>query len=319
MAILITGCSGFIGFHVCELLLKKKWKVFGIDNLNNYYDVNLKKARLSILKKYTDFFFYKADIANKKKIEKIIKKNKIKYIIHLAAQAGVRNSITEPDKYFKSNILGFYNILNISKDNKINHLIFSSTSSVYGDSRRLPLNEKTNSDSPLSFYAATKKSNEVMAHSYSNIFKLPITVLRLFTVFGNYGRPDMAIHKFTENIRNNLKIDLYNKGKHFRDFTHIDKVTNVIEKLIYKPPSSKIPFELYNVASGNKTKITVLKKMIEKSLNKKSKVKYSDFKKGDVFQTHADINKINNKLKLRVDKNLQENIKKYVDWFEDFY
>ena len=197
----------------------------------------------------------------------------------------MRKSIKDPDKYFKSNILGFYNILNLSRNLNISHFIFSSTSSVYGNNKKLPFTENTNSDFPLSFYAATKKSNEVMAHSYANIYKLPTTILRLFTVFGTFGRPDMAIHKFTKSIKNNNKINLYNDGKHYRDFTHIDKVTTIIEKLIGKPPLSKIPFSIYNVASGRKTRITTIKKMIEKSLNKKSKVKYSSLKRGCISNT----------------------------------
>ncbi|MDC0233079.1 GDP-mannose 4,6-dehydratase [Pelagibacteraceae bacterium] len=320
MNILVTGCCGFIGFHLTKNLCgNKKNKIFGIDNLNNYYDVRLKKARLNILQKSNNFQFYKIDISNKKKLETVFQKKRFKCIIHLAAQAGVRNSIIDPDKYFKSNILGFYNVLNLSRDLNIGHFIFSSTSSVYGNNKIVPFSENTNSDFPLSFYAATKKSNEVIAHSYSNIYKLPTTILRLFTVFGTYGRPDMAIHKFTKNIKNNNIINLYNDGKHYRDFTHIDKVTTVIEKLISKPPAGKIPFAIYNVASGRKTRITTIKKMIEKSLNKKSKVKYSGFKKGDVFQTHANVKKIKNKLNLKSDINLQKNIKQFVDWYEKFY
>ncbi len=320
MNILVTGCCGFIGFHLAKILSgNKKYKIFGIDNIDDYYDVNLKKARLNILQQSNNFQFYKIDISNKKKLERVFQKKRVKCIIHLAAQAGVRKSIKDPDKYFKSNILGFYNILNLSRNLNISHFIFSSTSSVYGNNKKLPFTENTNSDFPLSFYAATKKSNEVMAHSYANIYKLPTTILRLFTVFGTFGRPDMAIHKFTKSIKNNNKINLYNAGKHYRDFTHIDKVTTIIEKLISKPPLGKIPFSIYNVASGRKTRITTIKEIIEKSLNKKSKVKYSSLKKGDVFQTHANVKKIKNKLNLKSDINLQKNIKQFVDWYEEFY
>ena len=206
MKVLITGAAGFIGFHLSKKLLNEHYIVFGIDNLNNYYDVNLKKDRVSYLNKSKNFIFNKIDLSSKKKINKIIEQNKIKYIVHLAAQAGVRYSIDHQEFYFKNNIEGFFNILEISKINKIKHLIFASTSSVYGNNSKFPLTEQMNTDKPLSFYAATKKSNEVMAYSYSNIYKLPSTALRFFTVYGPYGRPDMSLFKFTKAILSNKKI-----------------------------------------------------------------------------------------------------------------
>ena len=212
MKILVTGSAGFIGFHVSDYLLKNNNTVIGIDNINDYYDVNLKKSRLKILKKNKNFFFYKFDLINANKLEDLIKKFKVKYIVHLAAQAGVRYSIENPKTYFKNNLEVFFNILEASKKNNIKHLIFASTSSVYGENNNFPLKENDNTDKPISFYAATKKSNEILAHSYSYIYNLPCTALRFFTVYGPYGRPDMALFKFTKNILENKKIQLYNNG-----------------------------------------------------------------------------------------------------------
>ena len=212
MNILVTGCAGFIGFHTCQKLINKKYKVLGIDNLNNYYDVELKKNRLKILKNNKSFIFFKNDL-NLKFLNQKIKKFNIKIIIHLAAQAGVRYSIKNPSTYFDNNILGFFNILEASRINKINHLIFASSSSVYGNNKNIKFKENDCTDYPESFYAASKKSNEVMAYSYSKIYKIPVTGLRFFTVYGPYGRPDMAIYKFTKSILQGDKIELYNMEK----------------------------------------------------------------------------------------------------------
>ena len=238
--ILITGCAGFIGYHVVNNLISNdKFHVIGVDNINNYYDVNLKKSRLKNLLTYKNFKFYKLDINNKKKICSICKKYKIKIIINLAAQAGVRYSTENPKKYFDSNLKGFFNILEISREISLEHLITASSSSVYGNQKKFPLNESNNTDNPLSFYAATKKSNEVMAHAYSNIYKTPITCLRIFTAFGIYGRPDMALFQFTKNILKRNKITVFNKGNHERDFTHVDFIADSIIGLINKPPKKK--------------------------------------------------------------------------------
>ena len=246
MKILITGAAGFIGFHLSKKLLNEHYIVFGIDNLNNYYDVNLKKDRVSYLNKSKNFIFNKIDLSNKKKINKIIEQNKIKYIVHLAAQAGVRYSIDHPEFYFKNNLEGFFNILEIAKINKIKHLIFASTSSVYGNNSKFPLTEQMNTDQPLSFYAATKKSNEVMAYSYSNIYKLPSTALRFFTVYGPYGRPDMSLFKFTKAILSNKKISFFNSGDHIRDFTYVDDIVDGVLAALDNPRC----YEIYNLGRG---------------------------------------------------------------------
>ena len=232
--ILITGCAGFIGFHLSNTLIKSnKYNVYGIDNLNNYYSKKLKNHRLNILKKNKNFFkFSKADISNKTKLSSIFKKHKFHIVINLAAQAGVRYSIENPETYYKSNINGFFNILNCSLEQKVSHLLFASTSSVYGNTNKFPITENFTTDKPLSFYAATKKCNEVMAYSYSNIYKMPITAMRFFTVYGPLGRPDMSLFKFTKLIKENKKIDLFNNGNHVRDFTYVDDIVDGIYSLI---------------------------------------------------------------------------------------
>ncbi len=319
MKILITGCAGFIGFHLSKTLLKKNHIIFGIDNMNQYYDINLKNNRLKILKKYKSFFFKRCDILEKNKINKFVKINKIKIIIHLAAQAGVRHSINKPKEYFKSNIEGFFNILEISKNNKINHLIFASTSSVYGDYNKFPLKENYNTDNPLSFYAASKKTNEVMAYSYSNIYSLPSTALRFFTVYGPYGRPDMALFKFTKSIINNETIDLYNSGKHFRDFTYIDDIIKGIVSIINKPSKDKVPFNIFNIGNGSSSKLSIYLKNIETFLNKKAIINKLPLQLGDVIKTHADINKLNKYSGYKSKTNIKNGIKNFIKWYLKYY
>ena len=320
MSILVTGCAGFIGYHLCEkLLIKSKKKIYGIDNLNNYYDLKLKKSRLVNLSKNKKFNFKKIDITNNFLLNNYIKKHKIKFIIHLAAQAGVRHSIKNPKAYFESNLLGFFNILESARSNNIKHLIFASTSSVYGNSNDFPLSEKSNSSNPLSFYAATKKSNEVMAHSYSNIFKLPSSGLRFFTVYGPYGRPDMALFKFSEAIIKSKFIDLYNNGNHTRDFTYIDDVVESIIKIIHKIPKNNIPFEIYNVGNSHPQKLRKFLKEIELNLNKKSKKNLLKIQAGDVVKTHANINKIAKLTNFRPEINIKEGIKNFIEWYKKYY
>ena len=231
--ILVTGCAGFIGFHLCMKLIKRKYDVYGLDNLNNYYDLNLKKDRLKILKK-NKLKFFKYDLLSKNQIDFILSKKKIDIVIHLAAQAGVRYSIKNPKTYLDNNIQGFFNILDSSQKFKIKHFIYASTSSVYGFQKKMPFVEKLSTDKPLSFYAATKKCNEILAYSYSTIHKLPTTGLRFFTVYGPFGRPDMSLFKFANAILRNRKLDLYNHGNHSRDFTHIDDITEYIFKILNK-------------------------------------------------------------------------------------
>jgi UDP-glucuronate 4-epimerase len=319
MKILVTGCAGFIGFHLSSYLLKKNINVIGIDNINNYYDISLKKNRLKILKAHKNFSFNKLDLINKKKLDLIVKKNRIKIIIHLAAQAGVRYSIKNPNSYFKNNLEVFFNILEVSRLYKINHLMFASTSSVYGENNHNPSEENFSTDKPLSFYAATKKSNEIMAYTYSNIFKLPCTGLRFFTVYGPYGRPDMALFKFTKNILENKKIELFNNGNHARDFTYIDDVVDGIYSLIKKPNKQLIPFSIFNIGNGNSQKLKKYIKLIEKNLNLKAKIKKLPLQLADIKNTHSDISKLNLYTGYKPKVGIKVGVKRFIDWYKEYY
>jgi len=318
--ILLTGCAGFIGFHTTKKLCDKNIFVIGVDNLDSYYDVELKKERIKFLKKYykNKFKFLNLDINDLKILNKI-KNNKIDYIIHLAAQAGVRHSIKNPDKYFDNNIKGFYNMLKAAVDKKVKHFIYASSSSVYGNNDSYPSKEINNTDKPLSFYAASKKCNEVMAYSFSNIYKIPTTGLRFFTVFGPYGRPDMALFKFTKKIINNKSIDLFNNGNHVRDFTYIDDIVNGIYKILTKIPKTDIPYEIINIGSGKPRTLNYFLKIIEKVLSKKSKKKYLEYQKGDVLKTSADISKLKKKINFKTNINFEDGIKNFIKWYKKFY
>jgi UDP-glucuronate 4-epimerase len=333
MKILVTGAAGFIGFHVSSLLLKKNFNVYGIDNLNNYYDVNLKLSRLKILKDNNNFYFQKIDIRNYKILFNYVKKNNIDVILNLAAQAGVRYSLINPKSYIDSNIYGFLNILEVSRHLKIKNLLTASTSSVYGLNGNFPLSENKIADHPIQLYAATKKSNEMMAHSYSHLFKIPITCLRFFTVYGPWGRPDMALFKFTKSILENKQIKLFNHGNHARDFTYVDDVSKVIFKLIKKPAkpnkywkakkpdpaTSTAPFRIYNVSNGNKVPIKFFLNEIEKNLNQKAKIKYLPLQKGDIKQTLSSTLLLDKFLKMHNKTNYKIGIKKFIQWYIKFY
>ena len=319
MRILVTGCAGFIGYHLCLKLLNDKTnKVFGIDNINDYYDINLKKKRLSNLKKkFKKFIFYKKDICDLNFLQNNFLKNKYDVVVNLAAQAGVKYSIDNPKAYLESNIFGFFNILELSRINKIKHLIYASTSSVYGLNNNFPLKEETDTNHPLSFYAATKKSNEIMAHSYSNIYGLPCTGVRLFTVYGPYGRPDMSLFKFTKAILESKIVNLFNFGNHVRDFTYIDDATNAVVKLIDKPPRKKIPYAIYNIASSKPRNLKFFLKMIEKFLGKKAKIKYKTLQLGDVKKTFASIKLLQKKVGFVPNTDIEQGIEKFIEWYRN--
>lgn len=322
MNILITGCAGFIGFSYClkELNKRSKLKIIGLDNINNYYDVKLKKDRLKILSKFKNFKFVKCDISNYSVLKKIVKNYKVNKILHLAAQAGVRYSIFNPDVYFESNLKGFYNVLKVAQENKVKHFVFASTSSVYGVKKKYPISEKDNTDNPLSFYAATKKCNEILAYSFSNIHKLPCTGLRFFTVYGPYGRPDMALFKWTRAMINNSKLDLYNNGNHYRDFTYIDDVCEYIDKIVKKPPKLKIPYQVFNIGNSKPHKITKMINSLKYFLKiKRPKIKLKPMQTGDVHKTHADSKKIEKYTykKDRIELNI--GIKNFVDWYKIYF
>ena len=332
MKILITGSSGFIGFHLSKLLLEKGNSVYGIDSMNNYYDVNLKKARLNILKKYRKFNFSKANLENSKRIKNIFNKVKPKIVIHLAAQAGVRYSIDKPKVYLKSNIDGTFNVIEASHEIKVKHLIMASSSSVYGANKKIPFKEIDKTETQLSIYAATKKANESMAHAYSNIWKIPITMLRFFTVYGPWGRPDMALFKFTRGILKNKKVNIYNYGKMYRDFTYIDDIVNGIALLINKAPNIKqknkykndslspiAPFRILNI--GNTKKIFLLDfiKQIEYELGKKAIKNYMPLQKGDVKQTLSNTSLLKKITGYNSKTNYKIGIKNFISWYNKYY
>ena len=320
MKVLVTGCAGFIGYHVVlKLLNLKKYKVYGIDNLNNYYDVDLKKNRLKELKKNKKFIFKKLDINNNNEIKKIFYNKKFEIIIHLAAQAGVRYSIHNPKVYFDSNISGFFNIIENSRINKVRHLIFASTSSVYGNNDKFPLKEEFNTDKPLSFYAASKKTNEIIAYSYSNIYKLPTTALRFFTVYGPMGRPDMSLYLFTKSMIKNVHLNIFNKGNHIRDFTYVNDVVECIIRIINKPPKNTIPYEVYNIGGNKPEKLMNFVKIISKNLNIKPKIIYKSLQQGDVYKTHASIKKLSKKINYLPKTTIKTGIKNFINWYKNYY
>lgn len=333
MKILITGCVGFIGFHLSKKLVLNGHTVIGIDSINNYYDTKIKFDRLKILKNVSNkFIFKKGDISNSSFVEKIFKKFKIDQVVNLAAQAGVRYSIKNPKAYLESNLIGFFNILDCSNRYKVNHLIYASTSSVYGNNSKLPFKESRHADHPIQFYAATKRSNELMAHSYSSLYKLPTTGLRFFTVYGPWGRPDMALFIFTKNILEGKKIDLFNYGNHIRDFTYVDDIVEPILRLINKPinlknkkikltdPSeSSAPFKIYNIGNNDPKKLMQFVRAIEKKLEIKAKINFKPLQKGDVYETYADTSKLLLATKYKSKTSMENGIGNFVDWFRDYY
>ncbi len=313
---LVTGAAGFVGFHLTKKLLEKNYKVIGVDNMNNYYDINLKKDRIRILKKFNNFTFKKIDIANYKSLENIFKKLKNFIVINLAAQAGVRYSLKNPSTYIKSNLLGFWNVLDLSKKYKSNHFVYASSSSVYGENNKVPFSELDNTDKPIQLYAATKKSNEVISYSYSSLYKLRTTGLRFFTVYGPWGRPDMAIFKFTKNILRKKKILVHNNGNHHRDFTYIDDIVNGI--IFASLKKKKNNFEIYNIGNGQPVYLKTLIKKIEKILKMKAKIDYLPRQKGDMIRTYASTTKFNKMFKNKF-TSLDKGLVNFIEWFKNYY
>ena len=318
MKVLVTGCAGFIGFHVAKKLLANGNVVIGIDNLNNYYDISLKNKRLEILKSFKKFTFKKVDICNSTKLNSIFKQNKIQNIIHLAAQAGVRYSLMRPKSYINSNINGFFNIIECCRYYGVVKLLYASTSSVYGNQKKFPLKEDFNTDSPIQLYAATKKSNELMAKAYSHLFNFQTIGMRFFTVYGPWGRPDMALFKFTKKILSNREIEIYNYGNHIRDFTYIDDVTEIIVRL-NKTKKIKKNSEIFNIGNSNPVKLIDYIHQIEKSLNKKAKKKYLPLQAGDSKQTHSNTKKLHKILNYRPKVNFRNGVNNFVKWYRNHY
>ena len=326
--ILVTGVAGFIGFHVCKRLLEQNVSVIGIDNINDYYDINLKKARLRELEKINsnnkseEFIFFKCNLEDKSQLDKIFKKFQPNVIIHLAAQAGVRYSIKNPSVYISSNLVGFGNILESCRKIKIDHFLYASSSSIYGGNKKVPFSESDFVDSPVSLYAATKKANELMAHSYSHLYKIPCTGIRFFTVYGPWGRPDMALMIFTKAILASQPIRIFNHGKMYRDFTFIDDVTEAVFRLIKKPPSNEsllAPSRIINIGNNNPTSLKKFVEIIEKELKIKAIKLYEEIQLGEVEKTYADIDLMKKLINYHPTTPLEEGIKKFLIWYKKFY
>ncbi len=315
---LITGSAGFIGFHLSNKMLSKGFKVIGIDNLNNYYDVQLKKKRNNILKKNKNYTFKKIDIKDYKSLETVFKKKKIHKVIHLAAQAGVRYSLKNPKSYIDNNVNGFFNILEISKNYKVKKFVYASTSSIYGLQKKFPLKENFNTDNPIQLYAATKKSNELMATSYSHLYKMDTVGLRFFTVYGPWGRPDMALFKFTKNIIKDKPIEVFNKGKHVRDFTYVDDIVDGIIKIVLNK-KNKFGSKIFNIGNGKKIKLLKYIQLIEKNLKKKARKKFLPLQKGDVYKTHSDIRLIKKHYNYHPKTDVNHGVKKFIKWYISYF
>ncbi len=323
MKYLITGSSGFIGFHLAKKLLENKNNlVVGIDNMNDYYDVKLKEHRKKELESFSNYKFYKEDIANKQKIMDIFKGEKPDYVINLAAQAGVRYSIDHPDSYISSNLVGFYNILEACRYYPPKKLLFASSSSVYGANKKVPFSTTDPVDHPVSLYAATKKSDELMAYAYSHLYHIPVTGLRFFTVYGPNGRPDMAYYSFTKNIVEKKPIKVFNNGDMYRDFTYIDDIVmgiiNILPLTIKKDDNGTL-YKIYNIGNNHPVKIMDFIQILEKNIGMKAEKVYLPMQDGDVYETYADIDDLIKDTGFKPKTSLDEGLKKFVQWYFEYY
>ncbi|MDJ0514582.1 MAG: NAD-dependent epimerase [Methyloceanibacter sp.] len=333
MTILVTGAAGFIGYHTARALLDQGADVVGFDNLNDYYDVSLKEARLAELAPRNRFTFVKGDLSDKNAVETLLAKHSPDRVVHLAAQAGVRYSLTNPDEYITSNLVGFANILEACRYVGVEHLVYASSSSVYGANTKTPFSVHDNVDHPLSLYAATKKSNELMAHVYAHLYGLPVTGLRFFTVYGPWGRPDMAYFKFVNKILADEPIDVFNGGHHARDFTYIDDIVEAVVRVTERipkpnddwtgdrpdPGTSKAPFRLYNIGNNNPVQLMDFIADIEKALGRTAKKNYLPMQPGDVLETCADVADLFEDVGFSPRTDIEEGIRRFVAWYRTYY
>ncbi|HMH89106.1 MAG TPA: NAD-dependent epimerase [Steroidobacteraceae bacterium] len=333
MKLLVTGAAGFIGFHTARLLLERGDEVVGLDNLNAYYDPALKQARLDILKDYPQFRFVKADVADREAMEALFRAEQFQRVVHLAAQAGVRYSIENPHVYVHSNISGFLQVIEGCRRTQVEHLVYASTSSVYGANTHMPFSERQGVDHPLTLYAATKRANELMAHSYSSLYRLPTTGLRFFTVYGPWGRPDMALFLFTKNILAGLPIDVFNDGYHQRDFTYVDDIVKGVLAAVDhvatpdpaldsdhpNPSTSDVPYRIYNI--GNQTPVALLRyiEVLEQCLGKKAQKNLLPMQLGDLPDTWADVEALARDVGYRPCTDLETGVKQFVEWYLAYY
>ena len=320
--ILITGVAGFIGYHLAEKLLNNNYHIIGIDNLNDYYDPNLKKARLDNLNELSNFEFHKVDFIYNKKLIPIFENNQIDQVIHLGAQAGVRYSISNPQLYIDTNITGFLNILENSKNYKIENIIYASSSSIYGINDKMPFSENDKTEKQISMYGVSKKTNELMAHAYSNLYGLKTTGLRFFTVYGPWGRPDMAYYIFTRAIIKNKSIDLFNNGEQARSFTYINDIIEPIHRLVkinYEEKNIPGGHEIFNIGGTKQIKLLRFIDIIEGYIGKKAKINLKPMQKGDVKETNADIGKLEKITNYLPQTNIEKGLEKFIDWYMDYH
>ncbi len=322
--ILITGAAGFIGYHLSQRLLSQGIEVYGIDNMNDYYDVGLKKMRLSKLQQNDNFSFTEGDIADKEKVEGIFKSFRPDTVMNLAAQAGVRYSITNPDSYIKSNVIGFYNILECCRHYPVDHLVFASSSSVYGGNKKVPYSEADKVDNPISLYAATKKSDELLAYSYSHLYGIPATGLRFFTVYGPMGRPDMAYFGFAEKIMHGKKIDIYNNGDMLRDFTYIDDIVEGVTRILTHIPVPDDPtgakYKIYNIGNHNPVRLMDFITVLEKAIGREAEKNFMPMQPGDVYETYADVTELMKDVGFKPSTSIETGIQNFADWYlKDYY
>lgn len=319
---LVTGVAGFIGSFLAISLLKKGIRVIGIDNLNDYYDVSLKDERLLKLQQFDSFVFEKGDIADKEKVNEIFAKYRPNVVVNLAAQAGVRYSIDNPEAYIQSNIVGFFNILEGCRHFPVEHLVFASSSSVYGANTKVPFSTEDQVDHPVSLYAATKKSNELMAYSYSKLYKIKLTGLRFFTVYGPMGRPDMAYFKFARKIMNDEPIQIYNNGDMRRDFTYVDDIVTGISNILCNPPEEDENgafYHIYNIGNNKPEKLMDYIQVLEQKLGKEARKEFLPMQPGDVYQTYADVSELMNDFDFKPSTTIEEGLGKFAEWFKEYY
>ena len=327
--ILLTGCAGFIGFHTSKRLLQSGYEVVGLDNLSPLYNEGLKDARLAILSNLAGFQFVRGDIADIRCVRELFTQHRFGPVVHLAAQAGVRYSLENPHLYVQSNVVGFVNLIEEARKKQVSHFVFASSSSVYGANKKIPFAEKDNVDHPVSLYAATKKGNELIAHVYAHLYGLPVTGLRFFTVYGPWGRPDMAIFKFCKAILEGTPIEVYNNGHMSRDFTYIDDVVEGVLRTIEKLPTSEPDndessavspkYRIYNIGNNQPVQLTKLIEIIEEKIGKKATIKWLPMQPGDVPVTYADIDALTNTVGYRPHTPIEEGVSRFVDWFRQYY
>jgi UDP-glucuronate 4-epimerase len=326
--VLVTGCAGFIGFHVSKRLSQLGYEVLGVDNLNSIYNEGLKDARLAILRNQLGFQFVRGDIADIRCVKQLFRHHEFGPVVHLAAQAGVRYSLEDPHLYVQTNVVGFLNLIEEARKKQVSHFVFASSSSVYGANKKTPFSEKDNVDHPVSLYAATKKSDELIAHVYAHLYNLPVTGLRFFTVYGPWGRPDMALFKFCKAILEGASIEVYNHGHMLRDFTFIDDAVEGVVRTMERPPIHEVGnkttdvspnYRIYNIGNNRPVELTKLIQLLQEKVGKKAVIKWLPMQPGDVPVTYADIDELSRVAGYRPHTPIGEGVSRFVDWYRDYY